>query len=108
MAYKPQNELAKEFMEKIVIPALEDRDLDYYKLISTAMSDFNIKSKVIEDLLDNFIKADKIKELRILTIPDRKLQDSIKKDNIKEKDLSPEETEKLLQEAKEGGRKCQE
>lgn len=103
--YKPNNDRLKDYFDKTVIPSLKEVDIDYYKLIDVISLDLGISETKVNDMLERYKKAKKIKEIRILTIPDELLNDSldfiarkkqVKKEAIEELDKTMSSIEQEL------------
>jgi len=98
MKYLSKREQLKDIIEKIVIPAIKKKDVDYYKLLIELIDRIGVSKEIVEDVLKSFIISGKVKEIRVLTIPDEKinnwLDDLIKEEKQTKKDLEVLECQK--------------
>ena len=72
--YLPQRAKVLMFIEQYIIPTIKKRDLDYYEVVKG----------LSQECLQQQIDAGKIKEDRILTIPDNEISsflEKLRKDN---------------------------
>jgi hypothetical protein len=88
--YKSVKEKVKEDLEKIIIPAIKKKDLDYYRVVGAIASRESCSKIIVEDLLKTFIDSGYIKEIRILTITDDKIQDFLDELKLIEKEVQEE------------------
>lgn len=79
MAYETQKEKVKNFIIEKIMPVLQNKDLDYYELINYIQEKTGQRQKLVEEVLLELKTSKVIKEHRILTIPDEKIQDWLDK-----------------------------
>lgn len=75
MGYQSIRAKIAKHLENRVLPYLKKQDLDYYKVIDGLSSDVGCSKNMIKDVLNSFIDSNKIKEIRVLTIPDEQIKD---------------------------------
>ena len=78
MVYQPQREKIVRYIENSLIPVLKDKEVDYSKTISYIANEVGVSEKVIEEVIQLFIKNDKLKEIRSLSLSDQKLLEYLK------------------------------
>ena len=76
--YKSQNEKVKEIIEKYILPAIKNKDLDYEKTLSFIASESGVSRSTAQDVLLSYIQSGRIAELHLLALPDSKLDEWIK------------------------------
>ena len=82
--YLPQRAKVLMFIEQYIIPTIKKRDLDYYEVVKGLSQELHASEKNIKECLQQQIDAGKIKEDRILTIPDNEISsflEKLRKDN---------------------------
>ena len=95
MAYKSQREKVIELIERYVIPGLGERDLEYYTLIDGIAIQVGTTKGAVIEILNNYISTGKIKEVRVLTIPDSEVGNFIEKMIAKQRNLKEMDQEML-------------
>jgi len=90
MQYYSNKQKVKNLIEKVIIPALKTKDLDYEKTILAIMNETATSRNVVEDVLKSFIGD--IEEVRFLTLPKNKvislIQELKEKESIIEKEIN--------------------
>ena len=94
---KDKRELAKNIILQKILPALKVRDLDYKKVEDYICSETGCISKEVEIIIGELVLQKKIKEIRILTIPDSEINSFVKelRDLENEKKLAEERLQKI-------------
>lgn len=95
MAYKSQREKVIELIERYVIPGLGERDLEYYTLIDGISIQVGTTKGAVIEILNSYISSGKIKEVRVLTIPDSEVGNFIEKLMAKQRNLKEMDQEML-------------
>lgn len=90
MGYQSQRDKIKETIEKYVVPFINEKDLEYDKVLSNLSEELSCSKGMVEDVLQTFISSGKIKEIRILTIPDQEVTSWLKEQKDKEEKLKKE------------------
>jgi hypothetical protein len=96
MKYITKDEKLKEFIENKIIPVIKTKDLDYYKLLSYIEEHTGYSKSRIDEALLVYIRSKRIKEIRLLTVPDEKIEDWLELQ--KEHEKIKEETEQDIKE----------
>lgn len=96
---KDKRELAKNIILQKILPALKVRDLDYKKVLEYVTHESGCNSIEAQTIITELDIQKKIKEIRILTIPDEAVGDFVKElkeieEQKKQADLRMEEIEK--------------
>jgi len=102
MGYQSQRNRISEIIQKSVIQFLKQKDLDYYKVLDEVCNEIGCSKSIAEDVLKTFISSGKIKEIRILTIPDEKVQSWFEEMREREKETK-EDLNKVEEYVKDGG-----
>lgn len=79
MKYQTQREKIVEWIEKGLIPKLPERDYPYQEIVSAIAMELGTNEKTVEDVLNSYIKSNKIKHLNLLVATDEQLRDYMKK-----------------------------
>ena len=114
MAYESEKKKVTKFIETYVIDLINKDDYDYYAILDLIVKQTRCTRRSSKDVLDNFISMELIQENRILTIPDKKLDDNLtqkfeQEKEAKEKKKETEKDLKLLEEkgnGKKGNKKA--
>lgn len=94
--YKTKREQITSFIERYVLTGVKNRDLNYYKLVEGLAIETGSSSSMVEDILRGFIKSGKLKEIRVLTIPDKEIDTFL--DNLKKMEKERKEADETMQE----------
>lgn len=95
MAYTSKKERIKKVIDDKLLKHLSKIDLDYYKVRTAIATDLGVSLNDVSEMIDNYISAGKIKEHRIITIPDESVQDWLKDERQFEKEKA--ELDKVLE-----------
>lgn len=98
MAYISEKRKISDFIEKHILPLIIRNDYSYYDVLELIVKQTKASKRSAKEVLDGFIETKEIKEMRILTVPDEKLdtalslkfeeeKEKIEKDNEIKKDL---------------------
>jgi hypothetical protein len=89
-----------EIMEKQIIPAIKHKDLDFHKVKNYLISQTGCAETMAEEVILECCLANKIKEVRVLTLPDEKVDEFIKE--LQEIEKTREEADKRMEEISHG------
>jgi len=88
--YQSQESKINKFITNSILPALFNSDLDYKKVVKTVAFEKGVKEEKVEQSLKALIDMGKIKEIHILTVPDKDFEDILKNKGIVKKELEKE------------------
>ena len=71
--YISTREKVVDYIENNILLFLKQKDLDYYEVVKIIKMKTNCSENLIETTLKDFIDSGKIKEIRVLTIPDEQI-----------------------------------
>ena len=69
MSYQTQREKIKSFIDKNILQKMENKTLDYYKVIGIVAGEVGVSKRAVKDALKSYILTGKLVELRELSIP---------------------------------------
>ena len=97
--YISTREKVMDYIENNILLFLKQKDLDYYEVIKIIKIKTSCSENLIKNILKDYINSGKIKEIRVLTIPDEQIGEWLK--NLKEmeeqKEKDDEEVKKMLE-----------
>lgn len=79
MSYQTQREKVIEWIERGLIPKLPERDYYYTDIISGIAMDVGVTEKLVEEIIQSYIKLGKIKHENLLVATDDALKEYEKK-----------------------------
>jgi uncharacterized membrane protein len=105
MNYTSKREKIREFLDKYIANWVKEKDLDYYKIVDLIKNEIRCDEKSVIEVLDNYVSSNLLKEIRLLTIPDEKINeylDLLKKQEEKDKQTKQdlEDLDKMIKEGK--------
>jgi hypothetical protein len=94
--YISKKEKLKEVIKKYIIPGVQKTDLDYYKILSELVREVGLSMEITEDTLKDFIRSGLLKEVRVITLPDEKVESWLEEQIKTEKEIKKELEEREL------------
>jgi hypothetical protein len=71
--YIPIKAKLNDFIDNEIIPLAKKKDLDYYQVVNLLVTRFATTEKLAIDTLGVYFKSNKLKEHRVITIPDEEI-----------------------------------
>lgn len=85
--YESKRDKVIRYVNDFVIPSIQKKDLDYNLLVSDLCGQFGVSKEVVNEIFQMFMRSGKIKEVRVLTLPDNLVIDWLKKDRELKQDI---------------------
>lgn len=83
-----RSDKAKKWVENYILPSLMLRDLDYDKVIDGLTLETGISKKNATDILESFINLGEMKLLKVLSVSDKNIINSLIKIDKNKQDLA--------------------
>jgi hypothetical protein len=88
MSYQTQREKVKKFIENDILKNIENRELDYNKLINSTASDMGLSISLVEDVFRTFLQSGKLVENRTISLPPKEVLKILEeKEKLSKKDF---------------------
>lgn len=99
MQYVTNKQKIMEYIEINILAFLKQKDLDYNKVIDLISEKTSSNPSMVKTILDSFINSGKIKQINILTIPDKQIDGWLKevKEMEEQKKKDDAEVKKILE-----------
>lgn len=100
MSYQSQREKVILFLNGQILPLLKKKDINYNELIFIIKENTFVNDNIIDEVIRSYIKQGKFKEIHILTIPDKEIENWLIENKKEEEEMK--KVEEIIKEAKEG------
>ncbi len=93
-----QRQKIKYFIETRILTTIEDRALDYNKVIGLISGELGVSQNTVEEVLKSFILSERLVESRTLSLPENVIM-KLKEEQIKIEESNKEQINEELKEA---------
>jgi hypothetical protein len=87
MTYETNKQKIHNYFFNRIYPQIDIFGLDYYKTISTISTELSVSMKIVEDFFKGLFQSEKLKEMRVIELTKKELENRTNKSQEAEKEV---------------------